>query len=166
MEWVRVQTNLFAHEKTRLAGLMAMGVWTMGLTYCGLHETDGHIPYEALATFGPLPAVNRSAARLVAVGFWHQTNGGYRMHNWPLYQASRDNGKLVRHQRKYVAAKMREWSDARARATSDARREERRGEESPRQLSDEELRTGLGEVRRTLDQHRAKDQLPLFQEGA
>jgi hypothetical protein len=104
----------------------------MGLTYCGLHETDGHIPYEALATFGPLPAVNRSAARLVAVGFWHQTNGGYRMHNWPLYQPLRQNGKLVRHQGKYLAARMRDWSDARARASSDARIEESRGESDAR----------------------------------
>jgi hypothetical protein len=160
MEWVRVQTSLFAHEKTRLAGLMAMGVWTMGLTYCGLHETDGHIPYEALATFGPLPAVNRSAARLVAVGFWHQTNGGYRMHNWPLYQASRDNGKLVRHKQHYVAAKMHEWSDARARASSDARIEERRGEESPRQLSDEELAAGLAAVRQVTQKMRPDTESP------
>ena len=107
MTWGKVDDKLHSHPKPERAGLAAMGLWTLALSYCCDLLTDGVVSRERAARLagGPSTAAKLAAA-LVAARLWHpadapcddeactahrQPDGtdGWRFHAWGSYQPTR-----------------------------------------------------------------------------
>jgi hypothetical protein len=75
----KVDVGLRDHVRAHRAGA-AMSTWLWGLLYARGQETDGLVPDVALrgAWVGEKEA-RRHAVRLVEVGLWEDTNGGWRI---------------------------------------------------------------------------------------
>jgi len=107
MSWGRIDDKLHAHPKPESAGLEAMGLWVLALSYSSDVLTDGFISTERAARLaGDLKSSKRLALKLIGVGLWHLANdpcpsghddcdryrrdeAGFRFHDWDLYQPTR-----------------------------------------------------------------------------
>jgi hypothetical protein len=105
MPWGVVDDKLHTHPKADNAGLAAMGLWALALSYCCDQLTDGFISRERVAKIaGGKPAGNKLAAALVAARLWHDAGAdcehpeciaprpndtGWRFHKWARYQRTR-----------------------------------------------------------------------------
>lgn len=89
MAWVKLDDAFHAHPKAVRAGLEAVGLYTLSLSYCSHYLTDGYIPAEWVGHQAG-KHTDRLAQRLVDVGFWTVDNGGYRVHDYLDYQPSRE----------------------------------------------------------------------------
>jgi hypothetical protein len=105
MAWVRLDDEVAQHPKILRAGPAAAWLWVCGLAYCSRHLTDGHVPREALVTFG-VPGANRLAVTLVQVGLWERSGEGFAVHDYHQYQPSR---RQVSAKRKAAAARLHAW---------------------------------------------------------
>lgn len=96
MPWGRVDDKLHSHPKADKAGIAAMGLWALALSYACDQLTDGFVSRERVTkiagALGP-----KLAAKLVAAKLWHPANepcgdpdcdayrvddDGYRFHGW------------------------------------------------------------------------------------
>lgn len=68
--WSKVDDKLHNHRKARKAGLEAMGLWVVCLSYCGDQLTDGFVPDWYVATWHPGAKGLRLAHQLVKAGLW------------------------------------------------------------------------------------------------
>ena len=91
MPWGRVDDSLHGHPKVLRAGLEAMGLWAVALSYVSQYLTDGVVPVEWVETLRGEPDARgrrryvglRLAATLVRVGLWEGVNGvGWRFHDF------------------------------------------------------------------------------------
>lgn len=108
MPWVRLDEQFPDHPKTVIAGPLAGWLHVCALAYCNRMTTDGFIPYNQvgrLADFTTICIANGAvddprtvykpadaydqAERLVNVGMWEATAGGFRIHDYLDYQPSR-----------------------------------------------------------------------------
>jgi hypothetical protein len=100
MPWVRLDDGFASHPKVLAAGLLGMGLHVAGLCYANRHLTDGFIADNAVETLGrftvELPGAKRRrldpefvAGQLVAAGLWERVEGGYRIHDYLVFQPSR-----------------------------------------------------------------------------
>lgn len=78
MPWFNVDDGFTFHVKCVKAGNAAVGLWTRAGAWSARHLTDGFVPAEIAATIGTRAQV----ARLVSVGLWVETDGGYVFHEW------------------------------------------------------------------------------------
>jgi hypothetical protein len=85
MPWFRVDDNLGFHHKVIAAGNPAMGLWVRAGSVCASQLTDGFVPDHMIASLGTIA----QAKRLVEVGLWSRTEGGYRFHEWDERQPRR-----------------------------------------------------------------------------
>jgi hypothetical protein len=84
---VRLDNGFATHPKVVAAGPLAQALFVAGLCHANRYATDGHISSTQLEAL--LPAVRRPqryARRLVDVGLWHQSAGGYVIHDYADYQ--------------------------------------------------------------------------------
>jgi hypothetical protein len=89
LAWLKVDDRFPSHPKVVRAGL---GGWLAlcGICYCRAHLTDGFIPREAVPTLAPgLTRALHHAARLVALGLWHEHPDGYLVHDFLEWNPSR-----------------------------------------------------------------------------
>src|SRR5260221_521493 len=92
MTWVALDDQFFSHPKTLRAGRDARDVFLVAVGYCGQHLTDGLIPAGALPMIGSLAIggdATECAVKLVAVGLWEETDGGWQVHDYLEYQQSK-----------------------------------------------------------------------------
>lgn len=85
MDWVRLRTHVVDHVRFLEAGPHARDLWAWGMLYAGEHETDGHIPMTAVlaAPWGYGGRANvKAAQKLVEVGLWERTDGGFLVLRW------------------------------------------------------------------------------------
>lgn len=80
--WFKVDDDFSHHRKALAAGNAAVGLWTRSGAWSGHHLTDGFVPSAVVPTVG----TTREARALVAAGLWVPVDGGYRFHDWELYQ--------------------------------------------------------------------------------
>lgn len=78
MTWFKVDDTLAFHHKTVSAGNAAMGLWVRAGSWCAQQLTDGFVPTSIAATLGTPPQISR----LVKVGLWEVSEGGYSFHGW------------------------------------------------------------------------------------
>jgi len=88
LPWVRLDSNVYAHDKilwlvAQRDGWRAYGVYTFALAYSGGQATDGFIPGHVLPV---LQGTDRIAQLLVDAGLWKQAKGGWNIHNWDQRQ--------------------------------------------------------------------------------
>jgi hypothetical protein len=101
MTWGRLDDKLHAHPKADAAGLEAMGLWVLALSYCCDQLTDGHVTAARVARLaGNAKRGAKLASLLVQTGFWHaitdrcpadhagcnryviEGSDGFRFHDW------------------------------------------------------------------------------------
>lgn len=89
MAWVRIDDNAPHHRKMLQAGPVACWLWVCGLAYCQRVRTDGFIPAEALPSLG-VSSWKKPVASLLASGLWHKDEGGYRVHDYLSWNATKE----------------------------------------------------------------------------
>lgn len=102
MAWVKMDDQFFRHPKVLAAGRDARDLYLVGLCYCAQGLTDGFIPSQAvrvLAAEAEIDTGPASAARLVDVGLWEPTDGGYAIHDYHEYQPSKERVLATREAR-------------------------------------------------------------------
>lgn len=95
MAWSKVDDKLFAHPKVLAAGIAAMGLWVMAQSYSSCYGTDGKLPMATIALlcsnsglpYGTEPLL--LADKLVEVGLWERSEGGYQFHDWAEYNPTK-----------------------------------------------------------------------------
>lgn len=82
MIFAKLDVDLSDHPRALAAG-SAMATWAWALAYTRKHELDGFVPDAALALSwaGPKQAA-KDAERLIAVGLWTRSEGGFRVGNY------------------------------------------------------------------------------------
>lgn len=86
MPWFKVDDALAMHMKAFMAGNKALGLWVRAGSWSMQQLTDGNIPTGLVSALG---GDWDDAAALVNAGLWHQTDSGYRFHDWAKYQPTR-----------------------------------------------------------------------------
>lgn len=93
MTWVKLDDRLHRHRKARLAGLEAMGLWTLAASWAGEELTDGFVPRSVLFSWARENALEL-AGRLEEVGLWEPTvhlgEEGWLFHDWHEYNPTRE----------------------------------------------------------------------------
>jgi hypothetical protein len=104
--WVRLDDSACHHPKIIKAGHAAVGLWTMGLAYAGLHLTDGYLDESVVAHLaGGKGRGKRLASRLVDVGLWERRESGYQIHDYLVFNPPASS---VKDQRERVSDARRE----------------------------------------------------------
>jgi hypothetical protein len=91
MAWFKVDDKLHDHRKVRVAGVAAMGLWTLAGSWAADNLSDGFIPESICQRWDA--KFRALAARLVLAGFWiaGELDGeaGWYFHDWKSMQPSR-----------------------------------------------------------------------------
>lgn len=83
MTWFKVDDSFHSHPKVLATSPAALGLWVVAGAWCGANLTDGFVPDHALPRL--LPGSGELAKELVSVGLWRRAKGGYRFHDWAVY---------------------------------------------------------------------------------
>ena len=83
MSWARVDDGWWSHPKTMPLSLACRGLWITALSWSCQQRRD-IVPDVFLAMAGGTQA---EADELVCAGLWIREDGGYRIHDWSVYQA-------------------------------------------------------------------------------
>lgn len=107
LPWVRLDTNIFSHDKVlwllaQRDGWRAFGVYTFAMAYAGGHGTDGFIAKHVLAAIHGTPKIAES---LVEAGLWEYAEGGYQIRNWGERQEMTLVAELKRQNKRIAGAK-------------------------------------------------------------
>ena len=112
MSWVKIDDHANEHRKQVAAGPAACWLWACGLMYANRQPTrDGFIPVGVVSMLFA-GASKKLAEKLVEVGLWEATDGGYRVHDYHEYQPTQEETderriRRVERARKGAAAR---WS--------------------------------------------------------
>ncbi len=91
MTFAKLDDRANEHRKCLLAGAEACWFWACGLMYANRQPSrDGVIPDLALTMLYPAKNPKRIAERLVEVGLWERTEGGYRIHDYHTLNPTRE----------------------------------------------------------------------------
>lgn len=112
LPWVRLDTSFPTNPKilelVDTKRHKAAFVYICGLTYAGLHGTDGFIPASVLPF---IHATKTEAGHLVDAGLWLPMPGGWAVNGWDEFQVSDDAAKKRRERAQKAAAKRWERSE-------------------------------------------------------
>lgn len=104
MVWFQVDDGMWSHPKMLGLSAEAGWLWVRAGAYCAQHLTDGVIPPAALRILG---AEQSHVDELVAAGLWLDEPGGYRFHDWHIYQRTREKVEADRAAARDRQAKVR-----------------------------------------------------------
>lgn len=91
MSWVKLDDGFFTNLKAVAAGLDGRALYIAGLCFCASGLTDGFIPADAVPVVAASAGVKaKLVARLVELGLWREVTGGYLVHDYLLYNPSRE----------------------------------------------------------------------------
>ena len=112
LPWIRLDTSFPTNPKVlelvEAKRFKAAFGYICGLTYAGLHGTDGFIPGGVLPF---IHATKAEATQLVESGLWFPTRGGWLINGWDEFQVSDDAAKKRRERAQKAAAKRWETAD-------------------------------------------------------
>src|SRR3990167_6982329 len=101
MPWVRLDDQFPNHPKVVGVGPLGIALQVAGLCYSNRYLTDGLIPAAAVPTLIDFSELDEHAfngrggvcwiavGKLVSAGLWEEAPGGYTIHDYLTYQASR-----------------------------------------------------------------------------
>lgn len=136
MPWGRVDDTWYDHPKLDLLDdehewpdrLVAAGLDSLAWSWCNRFLTDGHVPS---ATVRKLGATREIADMLVAIGRWEEAPGGYQIHDFLVYNDSRE---LILERRRTEAKRKAEWR---------AKQREKASPSGTASVNDEEVPAGV-----------------------
>lgn len=85
MTWAKLDDGLYDDPRTDAAGLHAMGLFAVALSYMGRYHTDGWITLERCRRLAGAQHGRRLALRLVAAGLWETSDerpDAFRLVGW------------------------------------------------------------------------------------
>jgi hypothetical protein len=87
VSWVRIDDQAPRHRKMLQAGPAACWLWVCALAHCQSQFTDGFLPDLVLPMIGITGAsrAKKLADVLVSVGLFERAEGGYRIHDYHVY---------------------------------------------------------------------------------
>jgi hypothetical protein len=89
MTWIRVDDQFADHPKVMALGrdrLSGLGLWHVAAAYCARYLTDGFVPESFIQAQAP----KGLARRMIDVGLFTASDGGYRLHDWLDYNPPRE----------------------------------------------------------------------------
>lgn len=108
MSWAKLDDGMWSHPKFLDLSNGAVGVWSKALSWSAQHLSDGAIPRALKAM---LRATDDEVADLVRAELWDETDSGWQIHDYLVFNPSResvlgerDKGK-VRAQKSYERRK-------------------------------------------------------------
>lgn len=92
-----------------MAGLEAIGLWTLAGTYCTDYLTDGAVPEWFVESW---PKGKALAGKLVSVGLWATASDGWQFLSWNEYQRTKDQvlvakEKAAERKAKFIESKVK-----------------------------------------------------------
>lgn len=90
MSWVKVDDGFWGHPKFVALSDAATALWIRALAWVNQQRTDGVIAAAALALLCRAKRPESVARELVAAGLWEPVEGGYSIHDWAEYQATKE----------------------------------------------------------------------------
>lgn len=118
MSWVKIDDRYATHRKIMRAGPVAMALDVAGMCYAAQHETDGHIPRDALTAVAPcIPKAKAiaAAAKLVEVDRWEAVADGWRIHDFLVYNPTAEERRAKQAQ---AVKRTQKWRQRRNRDAS------------------------------------------------
>lgn len=91
MPWAKVDDKLHAHPKAAKAGLEALGLHLLAMSWVAGYQTDGFVPWD----FVLQKADEALVERLVNAGMWEPVDDGFRIHDWLDYNPSKAQAKRL-----------------------------------------------------------------------
>jgi hypothetical protein len=82
MTWVKLDDGFPTHPKVVALSDRAFRVYIAGLCYCAQHLTDGFIPFKATQS--------KAAGELHKAGLWMPGPGGWYVHDYLVFNPSRE----------------------------------------------------------------------------
>lgn len=92
MSWAKLDDTFHAHPKCNRAGLEAVGLYALAISYSAQYDLNGEIDHEWVNQ----KAGRRGemlAERLVAAGLWEPRNDGWAIHDYLDYNPSRTESR-------------------------------------------------------------------------
>lgn len=89
MPWVKLDEGFPEHPKVLAVGGDAGWLHVCAIAYCNRNLTDGFVPEVVLARLSDRRRPVDLVRRLVDAGMWESVAGGWRIHDFLEYQASR-----------------------------------------------------------------------------
>ena len=117
MAWVRLDDHIDEHPKIVTLDDHAFALFIRGLAYCNRNLTDGFIP--AVVAKQKMGARNSSIAALESVGLWESVAGGWQVHDYSVYQPTKQQVEDDR-SKKQAAGQAGGRASAKARAQAGA----------------------------------------------
>lgn len=107
MPYALIDDELCDHPKFAQVDLDAIGLWTLGLSWCSRHLTDGRIPTRIVERYaaGARRKAATIAAELIDVGLWEPVDGGWQYHDFHDHNPS---GAEVKERRSKVSQRRAE----------------------------------------------------------
>jgi hypothetical protein len=105
--WVKLDDQFFVNRKARSAGLEGRALFLASMCYCAMQLNDGTFAADDLPIVAALAGVPPEIGeRLVEIGLWHATEGGYEVHQYLTHNPSREQ-VVARKERAEKAANAR-----------------------------------------------------------
>jgi hypothetical protein len=119
MPWVKIDDQFAEHPKFVALDPAAIGLWVSGLAYCSRYLTDGLIPKAAAFRLVNLPPhqTRKLVQRLINVALWCDANLHYVVHDYLVFQRSREDVRTIKERAKTRANR---WKQRRSNAVSNA----------------------------------------------
>lgn len=90
MTWAKLDDRMHDDPRTEAAGVEAMGLWAMALSYMADYATDGRVSLARCRRLAGSQKGKRYADRLVTAGWWEAHEDGYRLIDWTSYLIPRE----------------------------------------------------------------------------
>jgi hypothetical protein len=87
MAWAKIDDRLHSHWKVAEAGVEAMGLWVLALSWSRAQRTNGYVPIAVARKLGGRMATKHTA-NLVKARLWIEVEGGYSFHDFLNYNPS------------------------------------------------------------------------------
>jgi len=98
MPWAKVDDQLHSHPKALAAGLEAMGLHLLAMSYVAAYKLEGRVPLEFVRRFDD-EGGEAIADLLVGVGLWEKNGRGWVIHDWLKYNPSNAQAKRLAKER-------------------------------------------------------------------
>jgi len=96
MSWAKLDDHFPTHPKVLAAGGDAAWLHVCALCYCAEHLTDGLVPKVLVGRLSDRKRATALAVRLVEVGMWVDEGDCFRLHDYLVYNPSRERVETER----------------------------------------------------------------------
>lgn len=113
MPWAKFDERFPSHHKVRRLSADAFRLHVSAICWSSEHLTNGHIPTRDVAFVSDVKRVAKATAECVEAGVWELAEDGWQIHDYLVYNPTREQVLADREQAKERQRKAREAAKAR-----------------------------------------------------